>query len=213
MRLARFPAFEPSGRRFDGLAMRVRTHAVRPAGVSKRPSVCESILLGAPKIFQKKSARVIAAAFCFKKNNVGILRQFSAHTWLAASMRFANSACARGIRASLHSRRSCASCARGIRASLHSRRSCASCAHGIRASLHSIASSEDSAVFKKMLEHLGRQGAVDWPKWHPLASGDADPHGLRAPVIGMTIPPGPLAARLGVPLVRGCQHLVALPAP
>ena len=196
MRLARFPAFEPSGRRFDGLAMRVRTHAVRPAGVSKRPNVCESILLGAPKIFQKKSARVIAAAFCFKKNNVGILRQFSAHTWLAASMRFANSACARGIRASLHSRRSCASCA-----------------HGIRASLHSIASSEDSAVFKKMLEHLGRQGAVDWPKWHPLASGDADPHGLRAPVIGMTIPPGPLAARLGVPLVRGCQHLVALPAP
>ena len=210
--------------------MRVRTHAVRPAGVSKRPNVCESILLGAPKIFQKKSARVIAAAFCFKKNNVGILRQFSAHTWLAASMRFANSACARGIRASLHSRRSCASCARGIRASLHSRRSCASCAHGIRASLHSrrscascahgiraslhsIASSEDSAVFKKMLEHLGRQGAVDWPKWHPLASGDADPHGLRAPVIGMTIPPGPLAARLGVPLVRGCQHLVALPAP
>ena len=125
------------------------------------------------------------AAFRFKKINVGILRQFSAHTWLAASMRFANSACAHGIRASLHSRRSCASCA-----------------HGIRASLHSIASSEDSAVFKKMLEHLGRQGAVDWPKWHPLASGDADPHGLRAPVIGMTIPPGPLAARLGVPLVH-----------
>jgi hypothetical protein len=29
--------------------MRVRTHAVRPAGVSKRPSVCESILPGAPK--------------------------------------------------------------------------------------------------------------------------------------------------------------------
>ena len=35
--------------RFDGLAMRVRTHAVRPAGVNKRPSVCESIRPGAPK--------------------------------------------------------------------------------------------------------------------------------------------------------------------
>ncbi len=35
--------------RFDGLATRVRTHAVRPAGVNKRPSVCESILPGAPK--------------------------------------------------------------------------------------------------------------------------------------------------------------------
>jgi hypothetical protein len=122
--------------------MRVRTHAVRPAGVSKRPSVCESILLGAPKILQKTARVIVAAvaAFCFKNINVGILRQFSAHTWLAASMRFANSACARGI----------------------------------RASLHSIASIEDPAVSKKILEHLGRQGAADWPDSHPLP-----PHAAR----------------------------------
>jgi len=68
MRLTRFPAFEPGGREFESLWAR-------------------QILLQIQRV-----VAIAAAAFCFSKTNVGILRKFSALALLADSMRFANSA-------------------------------------------------------------------------------------------------------------------------
>lgn len=55
-------------------------------------------------------------------------------------------------------------------------------------------------------QSIGRSGNL-WSLGTPIPIAS-----VLAPVIGITIQPGPLAPGLVVPVVRVCQHLVALPA-
>ena len=66
--LDRVPGYEPGGREFESL--RARHFIKLDQAVTTSP----------------------AAALCFNKTSAGLLREFSPHTWLAASIKFCNSA-------------------------------------------------------------------------------------------------------------------------
>ena len=75
------------------LAKRVG-RTLRPVGVSvrsKRTRINPSGRAKNSKLIQALTA-VAVIAFCFNNTNAGILREFSAHTLFAATIRFSNSA-------------------------------------------------------------------------------------------------------------------------